>query len=365
MTTLSLAAGLRRVVHVTACAVLALASLALDARADVLVVDSGDPSSYPTLQAAIDAAVDGDVIRVVTGEIRNDGGTTSDAALAVIDGKGLTVVGADPSPFLTFSGVSAKPTLVVRNVAADQTVVVRNLDLGGWGLNDDFWHTPTTVRVSNCDGSVLFEDCTFVGDDGMCLLIDPEWSIFASTAPGNCLTISSSYGVAAIRCKMFSGEVQSSSCGYSEGAQVVGTNGSVFVDYDNFGFGPFYVGAPFASTRLGPFSGHTTELTAWLPGGSTGSLEVRGGAGDGVLLLTSLDVGVATLPKYPGAYLLGATFVSLNLPALPGSGEAVYPVSIPPLPVGTPPLTVHAQAAFLKPDGDVFLGSVTSAAVVP
>jgi hypothetical protein len=119
------------------------APLASSATADVLVVDWQSPSAYPNVQAAVDAATNGDVILV-----RPGGG-----GLFTIAGKSLTVIAdrdaeaACTTELVQGNQMGGSLNNVVREIGRGGVVVLRGLLLGG-------------LEVSNVQGTVWVEDCT-------------------------------------------------------------------------------------------------------------------------------------------------------------------------------------------------------------
>ncbi len=122
----------------TGLAPLALALLALpSAAADVLVVDDsgGAGVDFITLQAAVAAAQDGDVVLVRSGTYSGD---------VLVDAKSL-VITADAGAAVGYSGL-----LTIQNLAAGQSV--------GWS---GFDLTYGFLDVVSCFGPVWIEDTTF------------------------------------------------------------------------------------------------------------------------------------------------------------------------------------------------------------
>jgi hypothetical protein len=109
-----------------------LANLSL-AHAGVLTV-GGPGAAYSDLQSAVNAAVDGDVLRVR--------GSTS--AIATVDGKGISIIADDPT-HLSFGG-----GLIIRNVPSGSTALV-----AGFALS---WFGSPAVRIENCAGAVRLQD---------------------------------------------------------------------------------------------------------------------------------------------------------------------------------------------------------------
>ncbi|HZM00247.1 MAG TPA: hypothetical protein VFD43_08350 [Planctomycetota bacterium] len=128
---------------------LALLAPAAPAIAGVIIVDPNGFGDFTTIQAAIDAAADGDIVVV-----RPVSGCCDTASIV---GKSLTLV-ADVGP----GEHTARLDLEIIGVPAGGQVVVRG------------FHAPTTssidtgaLLVQDCEGSVWIEDCEFKGDSGM------------------------------------------------------------------------------------------------------------------------------------------------------------------------------------------------------
>jgi hypothetical protein len=114
------------------------------AQGAVHVVAPGQPGAYGDVQAAVDAAVSGDVILVRTP-------TTSSF---VVDGKALHILGDLPVAPVCAAPSSGDNTMddgsahnVVRNLAPGQVTVVRGLELAG-------------LEIADVQGAVWIEDCT-------------------------------------------------------------------------------------------------------------------------------------------------------------------------------------------------------------
>ncbi len=139
-----------------AAAVFAAALPAL-ARADVHVVDPGQPGAFATPQAAISAAVDGDTVLVKSGSY----------AGFTIDGKALGVV-VDDGHVATVSG-----TVVVRNLVPGQEVRIAGFqvmgDSSGIVSGNCFGSQELPgpgLLVENALAAVRFQDCSFQGAIG-------------------------------------------------------------------------------------------------------------------------------------------------------------------------------------------------------
>lgn len=130
---------------------LAVFLLASTTRADVRVVNPapGSGAPYSTIQAAVNAAVDGDVILVKPGG--------NYAGFTVMD-KALTIVG-DPT---TSTLPRVVGTVNVLSLASTRTVVIAKLR-----LEPPSQGTPlTALNIANDDGQVRIEQCTIAGAQG-------------------------------------------------------------------------------------------------------------------------------------------------------------------------------------------------------
>lgn len=129
-------------------------ALVAPAYADVLEVGVG--LDHSTLQEAVDAAADGDVILLRENQ-PNDG--------AVIQGKALTVLGLPPNWASDLSRVQSR-RIAVRDLAADQEVCLGNLRI----VDDDlvFGVFGGALQVHDSAGRVLVQDCVMEGTVGNC-----------------------------------------------------------------------------------------------------------------------------------------------------------------------------------------------------
>lgn len=135
----------------------ALATFAPRAAAQsVHVVDevpgAGD---FQTIQAAVDAAQDGDTILVRTGTYPS----------FVVDQRSLAIA-ADSGAEVTISMNLAKP-IRVRNVAASQSVSLHGLRVIGANESNPFITSEPLLQVIDCAGPVLLQDCTLLHGDGV------------------------------------------------------------------------------------------------------------------------------------------------------------------------------------------------------
>jgi hypothetical protein len=130
----------------------ALSAAALPAEVWVVAPQGGPGIDFNTIQAAIDAAADGDTLLVKSGNY---------AGFGVI-GKGLAIVAEDGAIVSLGSGST------IRALSASQVVVLRGLhDMNGHDASV-FLQSPSTeaLLVKNCAGSVWIEDCVLNGGNG-------------------------------------------------------------------------------------------------------------------------------------------------------------------------------------------------------
>lgn len=109
-----------------------------EALADVIVVNAAGGGDFTQIQAAVDAAVEGDTVLVKPGTY----------AAFTINAKGLTVVGD--------VGTIVVPRATVWNTSSAQTVTLANLKGTGTSSSSGF-------NVLNCAGAVRFVNCDWKG----------------------------------------------------------------------------------------------------------------------------------------------------------------------------------------------------------
>lgn len=114
---------------------------------DVLVVDSGGGGDHTTIQAAADAAADGDVLLVKPGTY----------PAFYVSGKGLSVIADGGVVDVQAPGVQ----LSVTN--EDQVIVLAGLHAQGVKILGGMY---PALMVADTEGALRVEDCTFLGGDG-------------------------------------------------------------------------------------------------------------------------------------------------------------------------------------------------------
>ncbi len=131
---------------------LALASLLLSdaAHAEVRTVGALPADEYPTIQQAVNAANDGDVILVRDGDYPS----------FVVDDKALAIFTRRPPG----EAQVQVGTIRVRNLSAGKTLVLSGLSALGT-TSDLPWEGAGTYLV-DCQGSLRFQACTLQGADG-------------------------------------------------------------------------------------------------------------------------------------------------------------------------------------------------------
>jgi hypothetical protein len=135
---------------------LAVAAMSMTARAGVLVVDAamGPGADYANVFDALDWAVPNDVIVVRPGNYTAS--ALGHLPNAVYITRAVTIVAESSPPLL--SGV------LIENLPANERVVFRGIEFQAspFGSSCSEFEIPKGLQITNCAGSVLIEDCTFV-----------------------------------------------------------------------------------------------------------------------------------------------------------------------------------------------------------
>ena len=114
--------------------------------ADVIVVDSAGAGAHTTIQAAVNASSDGDVILVHAGSYAEEVTVTARALTIVADGS-VTVTGH----------------LFVRDLTAGQVLLLSGLDVQpppGWATGPSYFGA---LDARSCDGLLRLQDCNLTG----------------------------------------------------------------------------------------------------------------------------------------------------------------------------------------------------------
>jgi hypothetical protein len=116
--------------------------------AGVHIVDTAGQGNFTTIQAAVDASIDGDVILVRGGSY----------AAFTIDNKSLAIY-ADADATVAVNGA-----VQILNIAATKTVVLSSLQVTGTSTNP----APTAaLSLTDNAGALRFQKCTFTGGAGL------------------------------------------------------------------------------------------------------------------------------------------------------------------------------------------------------
>jgi hypothetical protein len=123
--------------------------VATTASANVLVVDASGGGNYTQIQAAVDAAVDGDTILIESGSYSG----------FIVRGISLSIVGD------TGSTVFITGTIVVKNLHAGQTVVLQDFQAS---VPSSLPGSQPALSLTNNQGSVRVEGCELQGGNEHC-----------------------------------------------------------------------------------------------------------------------------------------------------------------------------------------------------
>ena len=230
----------------------ALTLVAAPAAADVFI--HGQPGGYATIQAAADAAVEGDTLLIEVGQYTG----------AVIDGKGLHLHGMAGGPF---TSVGIKGSLEVRNLPATSVFTLSDVYID-WGSGFPPANQVDALRLEDCAGQVRVQRCTLNGSF--------HWVDFGASISGVGLRVENCPRVAVSDSSLRGADV-----GYlaGYGAEHAG-DGLVSVDsavalYDCQVVG----GTGSHETHPGGNGGVGARVTGW--GLSLSNTSVKGGAGGG------------------------------------------------------------------------------------
>ena len=134
---------------------LAATSAAPSLASDVHIVDTTGAGDFPTIQQALNSAVDGDIILVRPGAYPS----------FVVDNLDVTII-AD-------GGFVSTGTIRVRNLAADKVLVIDGLDALGFPTS-----SPSSARGAwfiNCSGSIRVQHSSFIGADSISDSAENGW----------------------------------------------------------------------------------------------------------------------------------------------------------------------------------------------
>lgn len=139
------------------------------AQGNVLSVGPFGGQQFTSIQAAVDAAGEGDVILIEPGFYPGP---------TVIDGKSVSLV-KDFAPFAL--NVVFAESLTIRNLAADQEVLLHDIQFSGNPLGVG---SSAAVSVENGVGKVLVEECICLGSPGLRVLNAENVFVARSTLQG-------------------------------------------------------------------------------------------------------------------------------------------------------------------------------------
>lgn len=338
----------------------------------VHLVDGGGGGDFTTLQAAVNAAAEGDTI-IVNATVY--GGAAADA---IIDGKSLDIVGG--------SGVLTQPVLIgkveVRGLTGTQEVHMQGLyiedlvidqcvgDVLLEHMNLEDW-TSYAQRSLTVNGSnnVTATDSKFVGSDGW----DACGGSCNNGADGGPGVAVESGRLHLYHCDLEGGLGEDGAwlpCGIGgnggDALLVTGTTSRVRYLATTFtpglyglgGCGDGWSGATI-NAPAGTVAEFTTPVTrldgpATATAGTAVSIDIVGPPGATVYLLTTTDMRHRLLPLSAGTLHM-KSFTLEVLPQVPPSGTLVHTVSLPTLPPGAEARWRLMQAVFSQ-SGYRFLG---------
>jgi hypothetical protein len=358
----------------------------LFATATLLVVDqAGGSGVFTTVQSAVNAAADGDVILVRAG--------TYSSEAVLVDGKGLVISaehGANPLLYLS--------SLEVKNLGVSQRFVMRGMgmEIGRtvWTDNqgavwlEDFdlsigFSTAPVIDIHDCDRFVIVRS-SIHGTHASTLFGPPEGTPALGATRSNIAVYDSNLYGGSSGASPYGelipgdGAVVSGSillfagCTIEGGdaSQVPGGHALTVLDAGSH--------VDLLETKLVPGTGAPpgkkvsgqTGAVSILPGeaakfgmesprrhGETLTLTFEGPPFSQAWLLKSAIPSLGFLPQHGGALLIDLGTASLlPMGGVPASGTLVLPVTIPSLPA-FPIVTLYGQGVFIEPGGAARLGS--------
>jgi hypothetical protein len=371
-----------------------------------IVDDAGGPGShFVTVQEAIIAAAEGDVILVRAGFYDP----------FTIQGQSLTVV-ADHGVFLNFNY-----TTQVRGLAAGQRVLLSGLYLGP---------TDLALEVQSNGGVVWLHDCRVETDsighqeahdaahvDDSATLIVSRSQVFSPNQPGggsgclaqnsNLVAYDSQFGGGVIDfpgegggrgLELSGGSLLAIGCHFSGGNGADGGDFGICIPGGDGGAGLALVDAGATLRECTASAGNggsafgepcgdgspgtaistagSASVQTWMPAarhaqlprvlrpGVPAAFGFDGEPGD--LAIAVLGTGFGSLPFAPfaGAIVPTAPWFVLATVPLDGAGNGSLPVAVPTLPGGTPVVMLYGQALFHSPSEGLLLGTPFASALL-
>jgi hypothetical protein len=382
---------------------------------NVLVVDDDGSAPFTTIQSAVDAAIDGDVVLVRPGNY--SGFSITDESLVVVGDLGAAILVHGP--------------VHVVDIAASRSVVLANLSVTGAQSFD--LELAVGLMLRNDAGSVRVESCTLVGWAGMWARGCADVSVVGCYLRGAFGILAAESSVVTVYGSVVRGADSGPTLCFNQVGRPGGDGGDV---RDSFLFGgnssflggrggdieggaylgcPIagsggagiraadavvhlfdtatvggqpgdgiypgcgdcvlngYVGADRAGAMFSDLVGHARTSSIPTPqfGGTTTTITLRGIPGDQAFVLISGRTSTAEfVPTWHGMLLVprprlnGDTRILVG-GTIPASGQLGVPYALPPVPPGAPARTLFLQGLFRDPTGEFFLSGARSLTVLP
>jgi hypothetical protein len=406
---------------VALCCVLVV-SIGATAGAGVRIADASGatPGSFTSLQAAVNAAVSGDVVLVKDGtydQVLVDGKSLS----IVADAGASVVLGASPIsglPALTIQGSLGPTRVTVQGIAVSSSAPGSGTDVGlRVGGGAVVWLESVAVDGFNTGfdlngAEVIAHACEFYGAPG-----DPTTQVDGGIAVVAQNATLSFHGVTAVGGQGLAASTLANPAGIG-GIGVLLDGGTLFCSGSLLGGGAGGDGIDFGGPCVAGGDGgvalvlaahdpHVVVVDTSVDGGvggakagacgagndgastdeSSGSFSVETGtarsfhaqspvrAGQSVTLKFSGEPGDARIlffagsfqtlraPSFSGALHLGLPMGDLALPPMPGNGDA-FSVVLPALPPGLEGVTIHLQPAYVDLAGVAYLHAASALVVL-
>lgn len=160
-------------------------ALAFPASATIWIVDPSGGGDFTDIQAAVDAAADGDTIQVLDGTY----------AKVIVDGKGLTIEGIG-------NDVRIQGSLQILNTQPAQANVIAGIETTGLAGSSVPVSDGVGMSVDGCLGPVTARDCQFTGAKGS----NGSSSITAGKVGLTGVLVTDSANVLLVRCTALGGD---------------------------------------------------------------------------------------------------------------------------------------------------------------
>lgn len=392
------------------------------AHGGVVVVDASGsvPGAFTSLQAAVNAAVDGDVLLVKDGTY--DQVAVNGKSLTLVADTGASVViGASPIaglPGLTIDGSSGPTRVTVQGILVSSSAPGSGADIGlrvgggavAWleavavdGFNTGFDVNGAEVIAHACEFYGAPGDPTTQVDGGTAVVAqNATLSFHGVTVVGGqglaASTLANPAGIGGVGIVLDGGSLFCSGSVLGGGAGgdgvdlggpcVAGGDGGVavvMVAHDPQvvvldtsiagGMGGAKAGAcgsgndgvptDESSGTLRVESGTARSFNAQSPvrTGQTVTLKFGGEPGDARILFFAASFQTLRAPSFSGALHLGLPMGDVGLPPMPGFGDA-FSVVLPALPPGLDGVTIHLQPAYVDIGGNAYLHAPSALVVL-